>query len=125
MLRWLSWYLRLGDPYAADKRAAQLTEDRALSLAKEASTGVSDAISLHFAALRMLQWLTWYLGLGDPFAAEKKAARLTEIRGRQRSEMRREMRSDPGRNDGVQTWVSLEPERRRRCSVTRGLKTCR
>jgi hypothetical protein len=51
MLRWLSWYLRLGDPYAADKRAAQLTEDQALSLAKEASTGGSDALSLHFAAI--------------------------------------------------------------------------
>lgn len=51
MLRWLSRYLGLGDPYAAEKRAARLTEDEALSIAKEASSGVSDAYSLELVAI--------------------------------------------------------------------------
>jgi hypothetical protein len=51
MLRWLLSYLGLGDPYAADKRAAQLTEDQALSIAKEASARVSDAYSLELVTI--------------------------------------------------------------------------
>jgi hypothetical protein len=51
VLRWLSGYLGLGDPHAAEKRAAQLTEDRALSIAREASSGVSDAHSLELVAI--------------------------------------------------------------------------
>jgi hypothetical protein len=51
MLRWLSWYLGLGDPYADEKRVARLTEEQALSIAREASRGVSDAYSLEFVAI--------------------------------------------------------------------------
>jgi len=51
MLRWLAWYLGLDDPYTADKRAARLTEEQALAIAQEASTGISDAYSLRFAAI--------------------------------------------------------------------------
>jgi hypothetical protein len=51
MLRWLSGCLGLGDPYAAEKRAARLTEDQALSIAREASSGVSDAYSLELVAI--------------------------------------------------------------------------
>jgi hypothetical protein len=51
VLRWLAGYLGLADPYAAEKRAAQLTEDRALSIAREASSGVSDADSLGLVAI--------------------------------------------------------------------------
>jgi hypothetical protein len=50
MLRWLAWYLRLNDRYAADKRAARLTEEEALAIAQAASTG-RDAYSLRFAAI--------------------------------------------------------------------------
>jgi hypothetical protein len=46
MLRWLSGLLGLGDPNTAEKKAARLTEDQALSIAREASSGVSDAYSL-------------------------------------------------------------------------------
>lgn len=52
MLRWLFWYLGFGDPYAAEKRAARLTEEQALSIAREASRGVSDAYSLEFVAIK-------------------------------------------------------------------------
>lgn len=51
MLRWLADCLRLGDPYAAQKRAARLTEAQALSIARDASSGVSDAYSLEFMAI--------------------------------------------------------------------------
>jgi hypothetical protein len=51
MLRWLSGCLGLGDPYAAEKRAARLTEAEALSIAQQASSGVSDAYSLELVTL--------------------------------------------------------------------------
>lgn len=51
MLRWLSWYLGLGDPFDAEKKAARLTEDQALSIARDASRGVSDGDSLEFVAI--------------------------------------------------------------------------
>jgi hypothetical protein len=51
MLRWLASYLGLGDPHAAEKRAARLTEDQALSIAREASSGVSDAYSLELVTI--------------------------------------------------------------------------
>jgi hypothetical protein len=51
MLRWLSGCLGLGDPNAAEKRAARLTQDQALSIAQEASSGVSDAYSLELVTI--------------------------------------------------------------------------
>lgn len=51
MLRWLSGCLGLGDPHAAEKRAARLTEAEALSIAQQASSGVSDAYSLELVTL--------------------------------------------------------------------------
>jgi hypothetical protein len=51
MFRGLARYLGLGDPHAAEQRATRLTEDEALSIAKEASSGVSDAYSLELVAI--------------------------------------------------------------------------
>ena len=51
VLRWLADYLGLGDPFTAVKRRARLGEDEALALARSASEGVSDALSLNFTAI--------------------------------------------------------------------------
>jgi len=51
MLRWLTRYVGLDDPYADAKRGAKLSGDDALRIAREAGVGVSDVDSLSLVTI--------------------------------------------------------------------------